>query len=158
MPTHAEGGVRPGERAIRTGRRQAAFDRRFTGLRSWRASTCWPAAAFGVIEKHPPGQLDGWRALRALADGLQLDLDTPAAAETSAAALAAVLHDAAVTSDVDARTDKQLLRISRRQHGNVKLSVITQDFCTGPTTKCWRVRCDLQRAVDTRCGGRARRG
>ena len=74
--------------------------------------------------------MDG-AALRALADGLAVDLDTPAAAEASAAALAAVLHDAAVTSDVDVRTDKQLLRISRRQHGNVKASVITQDFVHG---------------------------
>ncbi|MFI4930361.1 MAG: DNA topoisomerase (ATP-hydrolyzing) subunit B [Burkholderiales bacterium] len=74
--------------------------------------------------------MDG-AALRALADGLAIDLDTPTAAEASAAALAAVLHDAAVTSDVDVRTDKQLLRISRRQHGNVKASAITQDFVHG---------------------------
>jgi len=74
--------------------------------------------------------MDG-AALRAIADGLALDLDTPGAAEASAAALAAALHDASVAPDVDARTDKQLLRISRRQHGNVKASVITQDFVHG---------------------------
>jgi len=74
--------------------------------------------------------MDG-AALRAIADGLALDLDTPAAAEASAAALAGALHDAEVRADVDARTDKQLLRISRRQHGNVKASVITQDFVHG---------------------------
>ncbi|HVQ04174.1 MAG TPA: toprim domain-containing protein, partial [Burkholderiaceae bacterium] len=74
--------------------------------------------------------MDG-AALRAIADGLALDLDSPAAAEVSAAALAGALHDAEVQADVDARTDKQLLRISRRQHGNVKASVITQDFVHG---------------------------
>ena len=74
--------------------------------------------------------MDG-AALRTIADGLVLDLDTPAAAEASATALASALHDAEVSADVDARTDKQLLRISRRQHGNVKASVITQDFVHG---------------------------
>ena len=98
--------------------------------------------------------MDG-AALRALADGLQLDLDTPAAAETSAAALAAVLHDAAVTSDVDART-AQLLRISRRQHGN-EVERHYPDFARDRLRSAARP-CDLQRVVDTRCGGRARRG
>jgi DNA gyrase subunit B len=74
--------------------------------------------------------MDG-AALRVIADGLALDLDTPAAAEASATALAGALHDAEVSADVDARTDKQLLRISRRQHGNVKVSAITQDFVHG---------------------------
>ncbi|KAB2874686.1 MAG: DNA topoisomerase (ATP-hydrolyzing) subunit B [Ideonella sp.] len=74
--------------------------------------------------------MDG-AALRAIADGLRLDLDTPGAAEGSAAALAAALRDAQVSAGVDARTDKQLLRISRRQHGNVKVSSITQDFVHG---------------------------
>jgi DNA gyrase subunit B len=85
--------------------------------------------ANGVI-----GRLANWMdgaALRVLADGLALDLDSPAAAESSAAALAAALTDAEVTADVDARTDKPLLRISRRHHGNVKSSVITQDFLHG---------------------------
>ena len=85
--------------------------------------------AQSVIER-----LSNWMdaaALRSLADGLTLDLDTPAAAEASAAALAAAVRDAEVAADVDVRTDKQLLRISRRQHGNVKASVITQDFVHG---------------------------
>jgi len=79
-------------------------------------------------------RLSNWMdgaALRAIADGLTLDLDTPAAAEASAAALAAALNEADVSADVDARTDKHLLRISRRQHGNVKASVIPQDFVHG---------------------------
>ena len=74
--------------------------------------------------------MDG-AALRTIADGLALDLDTPAAAEASAAAMAAALTDAEVSADVDTRTDKPLLRISRRHHGNVKSSVITQDFIHG---------------------------
>ncbi|HSB22767.1 MAG TPA: DNA topoisomerase (ATP-hydrolyzing) subunit B [Burkholderiaceae bacterium] len=85
--------------------------------------------AEGVIQRLA-NWMDG-AALRAIADGLVLDLDTAAAAESSAARLAGALHDARVTSDVDARTDKQLLRISRRQHGNVRSSIITQDFVHG---------------------------
>jgi DNA gyrase subunit B len=79
-------------------------------------------------------RLSAWmdvEGLRAIADGLVLDLDSPAAAEASAAALQAALHDAEVTAELDARTDKHLLRISRRHHGNVKSSVITQDFVHG---------------------------
>jgi DNA gyrase subunit B len=85
--------------------------------------------ANGVITR-----LGNWMdgaALRTISDGLALDLDTPAAAETSAAAMAAALTDAEVSADVDTRTDKPLLRISRRHHGNVKSSVITQDFVHG---------------------------
>src|SRR4029434_10382836 len=33
--------------------------------------------------------------------------------------------------EFDVRTDKPILRISRRHHGNVKSSVITQDFVHG---------------------------
>ena len=79
-------------------------------------------------------RLSAWmdvEGLRAIADGLVLDLDSPAAAEASAAALQAALHDAEVMAEIDPRTDKQLLRISRRHHGNVKSSVITQDFVHG---------------------------
>jgi len=77
-------------------------------------------------------------ALRAIADGVALDLDTPAAAEASAVALQAKLRElnttgvpAEVSSEFDARTDKPLLRISRRHHGNIKSSVISQDFVHG---------------------------
>jgi DNA gyrase subunit B len=38
---------------------------------------------------------------------------------------------AEVAGEFDARTDKPLLRISRRHHGNIKSSVITQDFVHG---------------------------
>jgi DNA gyrase subunit B len=77
-------------------------------------------------------------ALRAIADGVKLDLDTTPAAEASAAALQVKLRElnttgipAEVSSEFDARTDKPLLRISRRHHGNIKSSVLTQDFVHG---------------------------
>ena len=85
--------------------------------------------ATSVIER-----LSNWMdvdALRALADGLVLDLDSAASAEAGAVALQAALKDAIVGSEFDTRTDKHLLRISRRHHGNVKSSVITQDFVHG---------------------------
>ena len=39
--------------------------------------------------------------------------------------------DATVEAQFDARTDKHLLRIGRRHHGNIKASVVTQDFLHG---------------------------
>jgi len=87
-----------------------------------------------VLVNNVSERLANWmdvEALRAIADGLVLDLDTLAAAETSAAALKAALHDAEVEAVFDARTDKHLLRIGRRHHGNTKLSVITADFVHG---------------------------
>jgi DNA gyrase subunit B len=70
-------------------------------------------------------------ALRSVADGVALNLDTVADAELSAAALQAKLPDAEVAGEFDVRTDKPILRISRRHHGNVKSSVLTQDFVHG---------------------------
>jgi DNA gyrase subunit B len=79
-------------------------------------------------------RLQNWMdldALRAMANGLTLDLDNAAQAEASAVALQAALKDAQVEAQFDARTDKHLLRISRRHHGNIKASVITADFVHG---------------------------
>ncbi len=70
-------------------------------------------------------------ALRSVADGVALNLDSVAFAQTSAAALQAKLPDAEVVGEFDVRTDKPILRISRRLHGNIKSSVITQDFVHG---------------------------
>jgi len=77
-------------------------------------------------------------ALRAIADGVHLNLDTVADAEASAIALQAKLRElntagtpAEVAGEFDTRNDKPILRISRRHHGNVKSSVITQDFVHG---------------------------
>ncbi len=74
-------------------------------------------------------------ALRSIADGVSLNLDTVADAEASAVALQASLRalgsGAEVAGEFDARTDKPVLRISRRHHGNTKSSVLTQDFVHG---------------------------
>jgi DNA gyrase subunit B len=79
-------------------------------------------------------------ALRAIADGVALNLDTAPEAEASAVALQVKLQEldrlhnqvpAEVAAEFDARTDKHVLRISRRHHGNIKSSVITQDFVHG---------------------------
>jgi DNA gyrase subunit B len=85
--------------------------------------------ANGVIER-----LANWMdldALRAIGNGLLLDLDSAAAAEASAAALQAALVDAEVSAEFEPRSDKHILRISRRHHGNVRASVITPDFVHG---------------------------
>ena len=77
-------------------------------------------------------------ALRCIADGVSLNLDTVADAEASAVQLQVQLRalnttgtPAEVAGEFDVRTDKPILRISRRHHGNVKSSVITQDFVHG---------------------------
>ncbi|NDP39981.1 MAG: DNA topoisomerase (ATP-hydrolyzing) subunit B [Rhodoferax sp.] len=70
-------------------------------------------------------------ALRSVADGVALNLDTVADAEISAAALQARLPDAEVAGEFDVASDKPILRISRRHHGNIKSSVLTQDFVHG---------------------------
>jgi DNA gyrase subunit B len=93
-----------------------------------------------LVANNVVSRLANWmdvEALRAIADGLTLDLDTPAAAEASALALQQALHEAEVAAEFDARSDKHLLRISRRHHGNVKSSVITPTSCTAPTTRRW---------------------
>ena len=70
-------------------------------------------------------------ALHAIADGAELNLDTVTDAQRSAQALQVYLTDAEVAGEFDARTDKPILRISRRLHGNIKSSVLTQDFIHG---------------------------
>jgi DNA gyrase subunit B len=77
-------------------------------------------------------------ALRAMADGVSIKLDTLEEAEASAVALQAKLRElttsgvpAEVAGEFDVRTDKPILRISRRHHGNIKSSIITQDFVHG---------------------------
>ena len=87
-----------------------------------------------VLANNVVERLSNWmdvEALRAMANGLDLNLDTLEAAEASALALKGALHAADVVAEFDARTDKHHLRISRRHHGNIKSSVITQDFVHG---------------------------
>lgn len=77
-------------------------------------------------------------ALRAIADGVNVKLDTVEEAEASAVAMQAKLAELSTTGvppevagEFDARSDKPILRISRRHHGNVKSSILTQDFVHG---------------------------
>ncbi|MEH3085285.1 MAG: DNA topoisomerase (ATP-hydrolyzing) subunit B [Xylophilus ampelinus] len=103
-------------------------------------------------------------ALRAIADGVRLDLDTVEAAEASAVALQAALRElhvsgepAEVASEFDVRTDKPLLRISRNQHGNIKSSVITQDFVHGADYEALSTAADTFRGLLGE-GARVQRG
>ena len=87
-----------------------------------------------VLANNVVERLSNWmdvEGLRAMANGLELNLDTLEAAEASAAGLQQALHNAEVVAEFDARTDKHHLRISRMLHGNVKSSVITADFIHG---------------------------
>jgi DNA gyrase subunit B len=87
-----------------------------------------------VLAKNVVERLSNWMdvdALRAMANGLEIRLDTLEAAEASATELEAALVDAEVAAEFDARLDKHILRISRIHHGNVKSSVITPDFVHG---------------------------
>jgi DNA gyrase subunit B len=87
-----------------------------------------------VLANNVVDRLAKWmdvEALRAMANGLEINLDTLEAAEQSANALKSALHNAEVVAEFDARMDKHILRISRMHHGNVKSSVITADFVHG---------------------------
>ena len=87
-----------------------------------------------VLADNVVQRLSAWmdvEALRAMAGGLEFDLDTIEAAEASAVRLQETLHDAIVTAEVDARVDKPILRIGRRHHGNTRTSVISADFVHG---------------------------
>ena len=87
-----------------------------------------------VLANNVANRLSAWmdvEGLRAMANGLELNLDSLEAAENSAAGLKAALHDAEVSAEFDERSDKHVLRISRMQHGNVKSSVISADFIHG---------------------------
>jgi DNA gyrase subunit B len=87
-----------------------------------------------VLATNVVQRLANWmdvEALRAMANGLDLNLDSAESAEQAGRALSAALHDAEVRAEVDERTDKYFLRISRTLHGNVKSSVVTADFIHG---------------------------
>jgi DNA gyrase subunit B len=87
-----------------------------------------------VLANNVVERLSKWMdvaALRAMANGLEINLDTLEGAEASALALKAALHDADVEAEFDARSDKHVLRIGRRHHGNTKSSVISADFVHG---------------------------
>jgi DNA gyrase subunit B len=100
---------------------------------SWRASTSWPKAVIERLSAFMDAE-----ALRAIAGGVALNLDTPRPPKPAPSPCSKRLHEQQangsapeVASEFDARTDKPVLRISRRHHGNIKSSVITQDFVHG---------------------------
>ncbi|WP_027016254.1 DNA topoisomerase (ATP-hydrolyzing) subunit B [Comamonas composti] len=74
-------------------------------------------------------------ALRAIADGVQITLDSIEAAQQCAPILEAKLREltttgvpAEVTAEIDPVSEKPILRISRHHHGNIKSSILTQEF------------------------------
>jgi DNA gyrase subunit B len=78
-------------------------------------------------------------ALRAIAAGVPLNLDTEAAANDSAKRLLAALSEGLnplvlppeITVQKEDRTERFRLLLSRRIHGNLKLSAINSDFVHG---------------------------
>jgi len=73
-------------------------------------------------------------ALAAIMNGVTLDLSSEEAAENSAQALAAAIHDPLVRVSVntDALSSALRLRIERQHHGNLRLSIIDADFVDSP--------------------------
>ena len=74
-------------------------------------------------------------ALRAIADGVPVQLDSIEQARRSADQMQARLRAihtkgvaAEVSAEIDPRSEKPILRISRHHHGNIKSSLLTQDF------------------------------
>ena len=74
-------------------------------------------------------------ALRAIADGVQIKLDTIEEAQSCAPILEAKLRElsatgvpAEVTAEIDPNSEHPILRISRHHHGNIKSSILTQEF------------------------------
>ena len=108
---------------------------------SQRGETLEALAQKHQVAEHVIARLSNFmdaEALRAMADGVSLNLDTLEQAAACAPALQAKLRElnttgipAEVTAEFDVRTDKPILRISRRHHGNIKSSVLTQDFVHG---------------------------
>ncbi|WP_066263501.1 DNA topoisomerase (ATP-hydrolyzing) subunit B [Hydrogenophaga flava] len=103
-------------------------------------------------------------ALRAIADGVSVKLDTVEEAEASAVAMQAKLAELSTTGvppevagEFDVRTDKPILRISRRHHGNVKSSILTQDFVHGADYAALATAADTFRGLLGE-GAKAQRG
>jgi len=119
---------------LRVALKDAKLDTAVPGAALLQGETLETLARQYVLANNVVERLSNWmdvEALRAMANGLALDLDTLEAAEASAAGMQAALHGAQVSAEFDARTDKHLLRISRLQHGNVKTSVVSADFVHG---------------------------
>jgi DNA gyrase subunit B len=83
-------------------------------------------------------RLSAWmdaEALRAIMNGVAIELDDLASAEASGQRLSAALKgmgsSAEVAAQFDTRSDKHVLAIVRQVHGNKKVSTITADFAHG---------------------------
>jgi DNA gyrase subunit B len=119
---------------LRVALKDAKLETGIEGAKVLEGETLETLARQYVLANNVVDRLSAWmdiEALRAMANGLPLNLDTLEAAEQSATELKAALHDAEVSAEFDARLDKHILRISRMHHGNVKSSVITADFVHG---------------------------
>ena len=119
---------------LRVALKDARLETGIEGAPALQGETLEALAQQYVLANNVVDRLSAWMdvdALRAMANGLPLNLDTLEAAEQSANELKAALTDAEVSAEFDARLDKHILRISRMHHGNVKSSVITADFVHG---------------------------
>ena len=76
-------------------------------------------------------------ALSAMAEGVEINLDTAEAAADSAKRLAGALRDPVsgngveIVAEFDAATERHRLSIQRMHHGNVRVSIIDADFING---------------------------
>ncbi len=67
-------------------------------------------------------------------NGITLNLETMESSEASAQALAAAINDpfVRVVVSTDELSAKHMLRVQRRHHGNLKVSIIDAEFVDGP--------------------------
>ncbi|MEX3945448.1 DNA topoisomerase (ATP-hydrolyzing) subunit B [Paraburkholderia sp. BR10937] len=100
--------------------------------------------ARGVVDRL--SRLYDERALEAIMDGVAIDLSSEASTEGSARALEAQLRDDPLKPEVsvvpmyDQVREQRSLRVERRHHGNVKVSVIDEEF---------QLTADYQQLVNT---------
>ncbi|WP_434718101.1 DNA topoisomerase (ATP-hydrolyzing) subunit B [Paraburkholderia sp. A1BS-2L] len=100
--------------------------------------------ARGVVDRL--SRLYDVRALEAIMDGVAIDLSSEASTEASARALEAQLRDDPLKPEVtvvpmyDPVREQRSLRVERRHHGNVKVSVIDEEF---------QLTADYQQLVNT---------
>ncbi|CAD6548747.1 DNA gyrase subunit B [Paraburkholderia hiiakae] len=100
--------------------------------------------ARGVVDRL--SRLYDERALEAIMDGVAIDLSSEESTQTSARALEAQLRDDPLKPEVsvvpmyDQVREQRSLRVERRHHGNVKVSVIDEEF---------QLTADYQQLVNT---------
>ncbi|WP_322010744.1 DNA topoisomerase (ATP-hydrolyzing) subunit B [Paraburkholderia sp. J12] len=100
--------------------------------------------ARGVVDRL--SRLYDERALEAIMDGVSIDLSSEESTEVSARALEAQLRDDPLKPEVsvvpmyDPVREQRSLRVERRHHGNVKVSVIDEEF---------QLTADYQQLVNT---------